>query len=201
MKKYLTTVCAAIVAAVIIGCGTPTPDDTIPDPAPTTTATKAPTLFSPDGPCATSQVGKSYEQNGITYTCGGPKPYHWLSPAASAATTAPPTATTPPPGPDTQAKPVSVEQANAGRSAQSYLDSSYFSRKGLISQLKFEGYSTKAATAAVDSMHINWNGQAEGSAKNYLETQSFSKKGLIAQLEYEGFTHSQAVHGVSKTGL
>ena len=48
------------------------------------------------------------------------------------------------------AKPVSAEEQNAIRSAQSYLEFSAFSRKGLIRQLSSdagEGYSVKAATA------------------------------------------------------
>ena len=100
-----------------------------------------------------------------------------------------------------KAKPVSAEQANATRSAESYLSSQSFSRKGLIDQLKFEGYGTKAATAAVDSLRVDWNAQAVLTAKSYLENQAFSRKGLTEQLEYEGFTRAQAAHGVSKSGL
>jgi hypothetical protein len=104
-------------------------------------------------------------------------------------------------------KPVSVEEQNAIRSAQSYLAFSAFSRKGLIRQLSSdagEGYSVKAATYAVDSLHINFNEQAYKSAESYLEMSGFSRKRLIEQLESdagEGFTHSQAVYGVKKAGL
>jgi hypothetical protein len=106
-----------------------------------------------------------------------------------------------------KAKPVSAEEENAIRSAQGYLDFSAFSRKGLIEQLSSDagdGYSVKAATAAVDSLHINFNEQAYKSAKSYLEISGFSRKGLIEQLESDagaGFTHSQAVYGVNKAGL
>jgi hypothetical protein len=104
-------------------------------------------------------------------------------------------------------KPVSVEEQNAVRSAQNYLDTGAFSCKGLIRQLSSDagdGYSLTAATYAVDSLHINLNEQAAKSAKTYLSTSSFSRKGLIEQLESdagEGFTHSQAVYGVNKAGL
>jgi hypothetical protein len=62
----------------------------------------------------------------------------------------------------------------------------------------------KAATYAVDSLHIDFKEHAYKSAKNYLAMSGFSRKGLIEQLESdagEGFTHSQAVYGVHKAGL
>ena len=121
------------------------------------------------------------------------------------ATTAPsvvkPTTTVP------TAKPVSAEQQNAVRSAQSYLETGAFSRKRLIEQLSSdagEGYSLQASTKAVDSLDINYNEQATKSAKRYLSLSGFSRKRLIEQLESdagEGFTHSQAVYGVNKAGL
>lgn len=98
-------------------------------------------------------------------------------------------------------KPATLAQQNAAASAADYLDSQAFSRKGLITQLKYEGFSTADATWGVDSLHADWKAQAAASAKDYLSSQSFSRKSLIAQLEYEGFTKDQAVYGVSKTGL
>lgn len=109
-----------------------------------------------------------------------------------AVTTAPPTEA---------AKKISAEQQNAIETAESYLSGQSFSRKGLIDQLKYEGYPAKIAAAAVDSLHIDWNAQAEATAKNYLDGQSFSRKGLIDQLVYEGFTKAQATYGVGKAGL
>ena len=94
-----------------------------------------------------------------------------------------------------------VSQSNAVESALSYIDYSAFSRKGLIDQLKFEGYSTADATYAVDAIDVDWNEQAAKSAENYLEYSSFSRQGLIDQLVFEGFTQSQAEYGVSTTGL
>jgi hypothetical protein len=103
--------------------------------------------------------------------------------------------------------PRSAEEQNAIRSAQGYLEFKAFSRQGLIQQLSSDagdGYSVKAATAAVDSLHINFNEQAYKAAKSYLEMMGFSRRGLIEQLDSdagEGFTHSQAVYGVDKAGL
>lgn len=92
-------------------------------------------------------------------------------------------------------------QENARRSAESYLDYSAFSRKGLIDQLKFEDFSAADATYGVDSLNVDWNAQAVKSAKSYLDYSAFSRKGLIDQLKFEGYTQAQAAHGVSKTGL
>ena len=121
------------------------------------------------------------------------------APAASEPTTATPKPTKPTATKTTP--PVSQEQANATSSAERYLSNQYFSRKELIEQLKYEGYPAKAATAAVDSLHVDWKGQAAGSAKSYLSNQSFSRKGLIGQLEFEGFTPDQAAYGVEQAGL
>ena len=41
--------------------------------------------------------------------------------------------------------------------AQSYLDTGAFSRKGLIEQLRFEGFSKAEAMFAVDYIDPNWN--------------------------------------------
>jgi hypothetical protein len=92
-------------------------------------------------------------------------------------------------------------QKNAIGTAQDYLSTQAFSRKSLIEQLKYEKYSTKLATFAVDAVHANWNTEAMKSAKEYLSTQHFSRGSLIEQLEYEGFTSSQAHYGVKKAGL
>jgi Host cell surface-exposed lipoprotein len=96
---------------------------------------------------------------------------------------------------------LSVAQENAIESAASYLDTAAFSRSGLIDQLKYEGFSKKDATYAVDLLDVNWKQQAVKSAKDYLDTSSFSHSGLVDQLEYEGFTAEQAEYGVTKTGL
>lgn len=95
----------------------------------------------------------------------------------------------------------STAQANAREKANDYLQFSAFSRKGLIKQLEFEGFSKANATYGVDKQNVNWNKQAEKKAQQYLDLSSFSRSGLIKQLEFEGFTSAQARHGVSAVGL
>jgi colicin import membrane protein len=92
-------------------------------------------------------------------------------------------------------------QRNASRAAENYLDMTGFSRKGLIDQLKFEGYTVSEATYGVDDQKANWNTQAGRSAKKYLEMTAFSRSGLIEQLMFEGYTRSQATAGVTAAGL
>lgn len=143
--------------------------------------------------------------------CGGgatpaPSPTVTTAPTRPTAPTTRPTVQPTSP-PSSSAPPVSAEQRNATQAAQDYLASGqHFSRKGLIRQLSSaagEGYAVKAATAAVDSLHIDFNEQAALSAKDYLDTGSFSRSGLIKQLTSgaEGFTKAQATYGVKKAGL
>jgi len=47
------------------------------------------------------------------------------------------------------------EQQNARESAESYVQTGAFSRKSLIGQLKFEGYSRADAEYAVDAISPN----------------------------------------------
>lgn len=93
---------------------------------------------------------------------------------------------------------VSPGKKNALRSAEMYLNSSAFSKTGLIKQLKYEGYKEAEAKYAVDHCSADWKEQAYKSAKQYLKTMSFSKSGLYDQLKYEGFTDEQARYGVDK---
>jgi hypothetical protein len=93
-----------------------------------------------------------------------------------------------------------IGQQNAIKSAQTYLSFSAFSRKGLIGQLEFEGYSNADATYAVDSLNVDWKEQAAKSAAQYLEFSSFSRQGLIDQLVFEGYTKSEAEFGVNAVG-
>ena len=96
---------------------------------------------------------------------------------------------------------LTVSQENALGSADDYLAYQAFSKKGLIEQLEFEGYSTKDATFAANNVQVNWNEQAAKAAEQYLEFQNFSRSGLIEQLEFEGYTTKQAIYGVNQTGL
>ena len=103
--------------------------------------------------------------------------------------------------PAAEEKTETAGQAQARQSAEAYLDYSAFSRKGLIEQLEYEGFSTKDATYGTDAQDANWNDQAALSAKQYLDMSSFSRQGLIEQLQYEGYTVEQATFGVTKVGL
>lgn len=111
------------------------------------------------------------------------------------------------PKPTKTAPAMTASQEQAIGAAESYLEFTAFSRKGLIRQLSSdagEGFSVADATYAVDHIKVNWNEQAARSAKSYLAMTHFSRAGLIRQLESsagEGFTHAQAVYGVNKAGL
>ena len=94
-----------------------------------------------------------------------------------------------------------IGQANARKSAASYLQYSSFSRSGLIDQLEYEGFTTEDATYGVDMQNADWFAQAAATAERYLEYSSFSRSELIGQLEFEGFTSDQAAHGVNAVGL
>lgn len=102
------------------------------------------------------------------------------------------------PEPTKTPKPVSAGCLNALDAAESYLDYDAFSKKGLIKQLKFEGYSSKEAKYAVNHVDVSWKEQAVKMAESYMDYSSFSKSGLIKQLRYEGFTKKQAEYGVKK---
>lgn len=97
-------------------------------------------------------------------------------------------------------------QRNARRSAEDYIAMKGFSRAGLIEQLSSEygsGYEEADATAAVDSMNIDWNEQAAREAKSYLEMTGFSCNGLIEQLSSEygsKYTAAQARYGAEQAG-
>ena len=92
-------------------------------------------------------------------------------------------------------------QKNAVRTAQSYLESSGFSRKGLIEQLDYDGYTIGDATTAIDSLDMNWLKQAKKTAKSYLQDSGFSRKGLIEQLDYDGYTISDATTAVDSLDM
>jgi hypothetical protein len=89
-------------------------------------------------------------------------------------------------------------QANAVKSAQSYIRYSSFSRSGLINQLVFEQYSVADAEFAVKFINVDWTEQAYLTAKSYLSYSSFSLPELIGQLEFEGFTTEQATTGATR---
>lgn len=93
-----------------------------------------------------------------------------------------------------------VGEQMAVASAKNYLRVSAFSKKGLIEQLEFEGYSIAEATYAVNNCGANWTEQAVKSAKNYLRVSAFSKKGLFEQLQFEGYLLDEATYAVNNCG-
>jgi len=90
------------------------------------------------------------------------------------------------------------DQENAIYKAINYLDYTAFSKKGLIEQLEYEGFSKADSMFAVDYIDADWFEQAALKAADYLEYSSFSRQGLYDQLRYEGFTKAQAEYGVSE---
>ena len=101
---------------------------------------------------------------------------------------------------------LTAAQRNAARSAQAYLKVSGFSRRGLIDQLSSEHgdkFSVEDATAAVDSLNVDWNAQAARSAAAYLKISGFSCRGLIDQLSSDHgdkYTVEQATYGAKQAG-
>jgi hypothetical protein len=101
---------------------------------------------------------------------------------------------------------LTLSQMNAARSARQYLSMTGFSRDGLIDQLSSDagdGYSVADATAAVDSLSVDWNENAARSARQYLDMTGFSCQGLIEQLSSsagEKYTRAQATYGARQAG-
>lgn len=97
-------------------------------------------------------------------------------------------------------------QKNALRSAENYLSFSGFSRAGLIDQLSSaygDGYDVADATAAVDSIGVDWNAEAVEAAQQYLEMTGFSCNGLIEQLSSDygsQFSKGQATYAAQQAG-
>lgn len=90
---------------------------------------------------------------------------------------------------------MSTSQRNAVAKGRDYLSYAAFSRKGLIDQLAFEGFSTSDATFAVDYTSPDWTDQAVRKAAEYMVYDSFSRQSLLDQLLFEGFTQTQAAAG------
>lgn len=146
----------------------------------------------------------------ISTSCGGGSASNSVATPAAVATSE--AAGLPAPqAPPAKAKPagpkMTAGQANALDAAQSYLDTSHFSRKGLIQQLSSsagDGYSVGDATFAANHVKVNWNEQAAKAAKDYLAMSHFSHAGLVEQLSSsagDGYTREQAEYGVKKAGL
>ncbi len=96
---------------------------------------------------------------------------------------------------------LTLEEKNAIKKARSYLSWSGMSRSGLIHQLEFEGFSNEAATNAVDSLDVDWTGQAVKCAESYLSWSGMSRSGLIHQLEFEGFSTDEATNAIDSINV
>ena len=91
-------------------------------------------------------------------------------------------------------------EKNALAKAKTYLKIMAFSKKGLIKQLKFDGFTNKEAKYGAAKCGANWKKQAAKKAKEYLSIMPFSKEGLIKQLKFDGFTDAEAKYGAKKAG-
>lgn len=89
-------------------------------------------------------------------------------------------------------------EQNALKQAEMYSNFMPLSLKGIINQLKFEGYSDAEAEYGANNLKVDWNEQAYKSANKYLELMPMSKQALLQQLKFEGFTSEQAEYGVNK---
>jgi hypothetical protein len=135
-----------------------------------------------------------------TLTCV-PKAKATKPATAAAPTTAPPPTTPPAPA-------LTPQQKNAVQAAKNYLNTEPgFSQQGLIDQLDSpdgSGFSVADATAAVDSLGVDWNAQAVDAAKNYNSSEGgFSCSGMIQQLDSPDgsqFTVAQATYGATQAG-
>ena len=122
----------------------------------------------------------------------------------------PDSSSTPDPGTTRSAVAVptsTLSEHEALLSAQGYLATQAFSKKGLIHQLSSkygEGFPKADAIWAVNHLHVNWFAEAVKSAREYLKTQPFSRSGLISQLSSPygaQFTVAQATYAANKVGL
>ena len=75
-----------------------------------------------------------------------------------------------------------------------------FSKRSLIHQLEYDGFSKGDAEYGVENCNADWNEQAAKAAKGYIYSMSFTKSDLIHQLKYNGFTESEAEYGAKSVG-
>ncbi len=80
--------------------------------------------------------------------------------------------------------------------AREYLDSSPFSKEGLIAQLLYDKFTEEEAAYAIQRCAGDWMQEALEIANSYLEAMSFSKEGLADQLLYKKFTEAEAEYAV-----
>jgi hypothetical protein len=94
------------------------------------------------------------------------------------------------------------KKTQAVERAKSYLESGAISKKGLVRQLEYEGFSRADAKFAVKYLAPDWDEEAVEAAENYVRFESFSKKSLIELLTTkELFTSPQAKLGARAVGF
>lgn len=107
--------------------------------------------------------------------------------------------------PNAQRQPMSLKDITwfkqALKEAKGYLESGSFSKKGLIEQLMYDGYSFEQAQYAADHCCANWLDQAKKEVQSYLSSRWYSRRGLIEQLEYDGYTNEEARVAVDSCGV
>ena len=91
-----------------------------------------------------------------------------------------------------------TELENAIESAEAYSNVFAYSKKELIDQLKYEGFSEEIAECAAKSINANWKENCVKSAYSYLDLFSFSKEELIHQLDYDGFTPEEIDYAMNQ---
>ena len=91
-----------------------------------------------------------------------------------------------------------TELENAIESAEAYSNIFAYSKKGLIENLKYEGFSEEIAECAAKSINANWKENCVRSAHSYLEIISYSKEELIHQLDYDGFTAEEIDYAMNQ---
>ena len=91
-----------------------------------------------------------------------------------------------------------TELENAIESAEAYSNIFAYSKKELIEQLKYDGFSEDIAECAAKSINANWKENCVRSAHSYLEIISYSKEELIHQLDYVGFTAEEIDYAMNQ---
>ena len=91
-----------------------------------------------------------------------------------------------------------TELENAIESAEAYSNVFAYSKKELIEQLKYDGFSEDIAECAAKSINANWKENCVRSAHSYLEITSYSKEELIHQLDYVGFTAEEIDYAMNQ---
>ena len=93
----------------------------------------------------------------------------------------------------------SSEYENALQQAQNYSDQAHLSKKGLLRQLLYVGFSKEISTSAIENIDVAWKNNALEKANVYLLHGYFSKKGIYRQLfsPSEGFTHEEALYAMN----